>query len=73
MESLTIQKVRVQLQKAIEEQKTLKEQYKSQKRATPFDQYTLASLRMDIESKTKEIFRLRVELESYQLEFLFGA
>jgi len=73
MESLTIQKVRVQLQKAIEEQKTLKEQYKSQKRETPFDQYTLASLREDIKIKTTEIFGLRLELESYQLEFLFGA
>lgn len=73
MENKTITRVRLQLSKKQEDFKKMKDQYRIARLNHPFDKYKLDSLRANIRKEQKEIQNLRYELESYQLEFLFGA
>jgi len=73
METYTINQVRVSLGAALNELEKMKCEYKRSRLGEPFNRYTLNQMKKDIEDKSKEVTALRQELETYQLEFLFGA
>jgi len=73
MEAYTINQVRVSLGCALNEFEKMKCEYKRARLDMPFDKYTLSQMKRDIEDKSKMIAQLRQELETYQLEFLFGS
>ena len=73
MEIKTISKVRVELAKAIVEFSEAKCYYRANRLEKPFDKSNLDQLRHDVKLKHSYVQNLRAELESYQLEFLFGA
>ena len=73
MEAKTITNVRIQLAKAIVKFSEAKCCYKANRLSKPFDKSNLDQLRHDVNLKQKDVQNLRAELETYQLEFLFGA
>jgi len=73
MEQYTINRVRVSLGCALNEFEKMKCEYKRARLDVPFDKYTFGIMERDIEDKSKVIAQLRQELETYQLEFLFGS
>jgi len=73
MEAKTITNVRMQLAKAVLAFSEAKYLYKSERLEKPFDKSNLDQWRHHVNLKHKDVQNLRAELESYQLEFLFGA
>ena len=73
MESATITKVRTDLAKAVRDFSEAKCIYKINRLEYPFDKSKLDHLREDVNQKQKLVQNLRHELETYQLEFFFGA
>jgi len=73
MENNTIRKLRKELAFAIKEQERMKKEYGVTRISFPFDKLILDNLRHDLKKKTEYIIQLKAELETYQLEFLFGA
>jgi len=73
MEAKTITNLRIQLSKAIVAFSEAKYLYKGERLEKPFDKSNLDQLRHDVNLKQKDVQNLRAELETYQLEFFFGA
>jgi hypothetical protein len=73
MENYSIVKVRVSLGQLLNEVEIMKCEYKRARLLFPFERYTLSKLQDDIRRKGIQIMNVRQELESYQLEFLFGS
>jgi len=73
MEAYAINQVRVSLGCALNELEKMKCEYKKARFNMPVDKYRLDVMRRDIYDKSKMIAQLRQELETYQLEFLFGS
>jgi len=73
MEDYTVRRLRADLALAIKEQEQLKKEYKDNRLARPFDKYLLDVLRDSLRKRTEYIIQLKAQLETYQLEFLFGA
>jgi len=73
MESYTERKLRKELAFEIKEQEKMKKEYGVKRISFPFDKYLLDNLRHDLKKKTEYIIQLKAELETYQLEFLFGS
>ena len=73
MESATIKKVRIDLAKAVRDFSEAKCVYKINRLEYPFEKSKLDHLREDVNQKQELVQSLRHELETYQLEFFFGA
>jgi len=73
MESATIKKLRIDLAKAVRDFSEAKCVYKINRLEYPFDKSKLDHFRADVNQKQKLVQNLRHELETYQLEFFFGA
>jgi len=73
MKDYTESRLETSLGSLLNHQIVLKREYKRARLKMPFDKYYLDQMRDEIKRKSQEIANLRQELESYQLEFLFGA
>ena len=73
MKDYTESRLETSLGSLLNHQIVLKKEYKKARLNKPFDKYYLDQMLNEIKRKSQEIANLRQELETYQLEFLFGA
>lgn len=73
MENTALKTLRAEVARLFKEVDELKKRYKRLKRESPYEHEQLDRLRALIHATQLTLTNRRNELESYQLEFLFGA